>query len=152
FDILPLEPVLTEAVELSGGRAKEKHIEITLDCDEDLRAQINPALLEQAVTNLVNNAVEYSRAESTVAVRACRDENEIRIEVRDSGCGISEKHQKRIFERFYVADKSRSRKAGGTGLGLAIVKHITQVHNGRISVNSQPGRGSCFTITLPVVP
>ena len=152
FDILPLAPVLAEAVELSGVRAQEKHIEITLDCDEDLRAQINPALLEQAVTNLVNNAVEYSPAESTVEVGACRDENEIRIEVRDSGCGISEKHQERIFERFYVADKSRSRKAGGTGLGLAIVKHIAQVHNGRISVNSQPGRGSCFTLTLPVVP
>lgn len=152
FDILPLAPVLAEAVELSGVRAQEKHIEITLDCDEDLRAQINPALLEQAVTNLVNNAVEYSPAESTVTVRACQTEEAIKIEVRDSGCGISEKYQERIFERFYVVDKSRSRKAGGTGLGLAIVKHIAQVHNGRISVNSQPGRGSCFTLTLPVVP
>jgi len=149
FDILPLAPVLTEAVELSGVRAKEKHIEITLDCDEDLRAQINPALLEQAVTNLVNNAVEYSPAESTVTVRACQTEEAIKIEVRDSGCGISEKYKERIFERFYVVDKSRSRKAGGTGLGLAIVKHIAQVHNGRISVNSQPGRGSIFTLTLP---
>ncbi len=149
FDILPLAPVLAEAVELSGVRAQEKHIEITLDCDEDLRAQINPALLEQAVTNLVNNAVEYSPAESTVTVRACQTEEAIKIEVRDSGCGISEKYQERIFERFYVVDKSRSRKAGGTGLGLAIVKHIAQVHNGRISVNSQPGRGSIFTLTLP---
>ena len=74
------------------------------------------------------------------------------IRVRDEGCGIEKQHLERLFERFYRVDKARSRKLGGTGLGLAIVKHIMEAHGGRVSVESQPGRGSTFTLHLPRVP
>jgi two-component system phosphate regulon sensor histidine kinase PhoR len=72
--------------------------------------------------------------------------------VQDHGCGIDSRHLPRIFERFYVVDKGRSRKLGGTGLGLAIVKHIAQVHGGSVTVKSSPGKGSTFTIHLPKGP
>jgi two-component system phosphate regulon sensor histidine kinase PhoR len=77
-------------------------------------------------------------------------EGEVLIEIRDQGCGIAVQHLTRIFERFYRVDKARSREVGGTGLGLAIVKHIVQVHGGSVSVSSELGKGSVFTIRLPV--
>jgi two-component system phosphate regulon sensor histidine kinase PhoR len=78
-----------------------------------------------------------------------QSDTEVAITVTDEGCGIPPEHLPRIFERFYVVDKSRSRKLGGTGLGLAIVKHIAQAHGGRVAVESTPGQGSTFTIYLP---
>jgi two-component system, OmpR family, phosphate regulon sensor histidine kinase PhoR len=82
-------------------------------------------------------------------VEAVAAAGEVRIVVRDRGCGISAEHLPRLFERFYRVDKARSRKLGGTGLGLAIVKHIVQVHGGRVAVESAPGQGSVFSIILP---
>ena len=149
FEMTSLKPVLNEAVDLSRVDAEDKQIQIDLDCKENLQARVNPALLEQAVTNLISNAIKYSSEESRIEIKADHTENEIRIAVRDQGCGIDKKYQERIFERFYVIDKSRSRKLGGTGLGLAIVKHIAQVHDGRITVQSQPNSGSTFTLHLP---
>ena len=149
FEMTPLEPVLAEAIYLCRVRAEEKHLQVDLDCDDDIKAHINPALLEQAVTNLINNAITYSPEQSRIEIHAETTDNEIRIEVRDQGCGIDKKYHDRIFQRFYVVDKSRSRKQGGTGLGLAIVKHIANVHNGRVSVESRVGQGSTFTIHLP---
>jgi two-component system phosphate regulon sensor histidine kinase PhoR len=145
-----LKPVLVEAIHLSAVKADEKRIRIDLACPEDLEARMNPPLLEQAVMNLIDNAVKYSPRGSRVRVETSRHEAEVVIAVRDEGCGIAPEHLPRIFERFYVVDKSRSRKLGGTGLGLAIVKHITQVHGGRVDVESTPGQGSTFTIHLPI--
>jgi two-component system phosphate regulon sensor histidine kinase PhoR len=76
-------------------------------------------------------------------------DSEVAVHVRDRGCGIERKHLPRLFERFYRTDKARSRKLGGTGLGLAIVKHIAQDHGGSVTVESEPGQGSTFTIRLP---
>ncbi|MEN8127988.1 MAG: ATP-binding protein [Planctomycetota bacterium] len=149
FEMTPLKAVLTEAIDLSTAKAKEKQIRIDLDCKETIAAGINPALLEQAVTNLINNAIKYSDESSRIEISAEQNDDQIHIAVRDEGCGIDKKYHERIFQRFYVVDKSRSRKLGGTGLGLAIVKHIAQVHNGRVTVESQPGRGSTFRIHLP---
>jgi two-component system phosphate regulon sensor histidine kinase PhoR len=149
FEMTPLKPVLTEAIKLSNPAAEEKQIQLDLDCDEAIEARINPALLEQAVVNLVNNAIKYSEPESRVDIAAEQTDDEIRIAVCDEGCGIAEKYHERIFQRFYVVDKSRSRKLGGTGLGLAIVKHIAQVHNGTVTLKSQPEHGSTFTLHLP---
>jgi two-component system phosphate regulon sensor histidine kinase PhoR len=133
-----LKPVLTEAIALSKPAAEAKRIRIDLNCSETLAARMNPALLEQAVTNLINNAIKYSTEESRIEIIAEQTDDEMRIAVRDQGCGIAEKYHERIFQRFYVVDKSRSRKLGGTGLGLAIVKHIAQVHNGTVTLESTP--------------
>jgi two-component system phosphate regulon sensor histidine kinase PhoR len=147
---LKVRGVLESAVELYGPKAGDKKIKIEIDCDDDLEALINPTLLEQAVLNLVDNAIKYSPAESTIQISAHGAEEEVIIAVKDTGCGIEKSHLSRIFERFYVVDKARSRKLGGTGLGLAIVKHITNLHGGRVSVDSTPAQGSTFTIHLPI--
>ena len=110
---------------------------------------MNPALLEQAVINLLDNAIKYSEPGSEVQVLASQFFDEVTITVSDRGCGITAEHLPRIFERFYRVDKGRSRKLGGTGLGLAIVKHIVQAHHGRVTVKSTPAVGSVFTIHLP---
>lgn len=146
---LALAPVIERALrDLASGPDTDTG-RVTLDCDGNLRAAINPPLLEQAVGNLVQNALKYSPQETPVCVRCEGEGDEIRIHVQDSGPGIASEHLPRIFERFYRVDTARSRMMGGTGLGLAIVKHIAQAHNGRATVASELGRGSTFTITLP---
>jgi two-component system phosphate regulon sensor histidine kinase PhoR len=149
FEDVELKPALEAAVELAGIRAEQKHIKIQLSCDESISAKINAPLLEQAIVNLVDNAVKYSDEGTTVSIEVSQEDKEIAISVKDTGCGIPQEHLARIFERFYVVDKSRSRKLGGTGLGLAIVKHITLVHGGHVGVESAPGEGTTFTIHLP---
>jgi two-component system phosphate regulon sensor histidine kinase PhoR len=122
---------------------------LQLSCGGDLRVRLNPALIEQAVGNLIDNALKYSPSESTVDVACTSDADTVRISVTDRGPGIGTEHLPRIFERFYRVDKARSRQMGGTGLGLAIVKHIAQAHRGRVDVASEVGTGSTFTIILP---
>ena len=112
-------------------------------------AAVNPPLLEQAVVNLVDNAVKYSAEGSAVEVALFEAPDELVISVSDQGPGVPREHLPRLFERFYRVDKARSRDLGGTGLGLAIVKHIAQAHGGRVSVDSRVGQGSTFRIHLP---
>ncbi|MCL5282491.1 MAG: ATP-binding protein [Planctomycetes bacterium] len=150
FEAGPLKPVLDEAIALSGVKAEEKRIAVDLVCADKVEARINPPLLEQAVINLIDNAIKYSPEGSRIHVEAHQDQSRVSITIADEGCGIPPEHLPRIFERFYVVDKSRSRKLGGTGLGLAIVKHIAQAHGGRVAVVSTPGQGSTFTISLPI--
>ena len=130
--------------------ARKKNISLECDVEEDLSAKFNARLLEQALVNLVDNAIKYSEPGKKVELEAKRTGSEIVITVRDEGCGIPKEHLQRIFERFYRVDKGRSRKEGGTGLGLSIVKHIVSSHRGSIDVESSPGRGSAFSIHLPV--
>jgi len=144
-----IKEVLAEAIEVCATKAADKLIEISLHCPDDLSAVINPPLLEQAISNLLDNAIKYSRPESMVSVEAESLDSEVLIRVSDTGPGIAAQHLPRLFERFYVIDKARSRKMGGTGLGLSIVKHIVQSHGGKITANSESGRGSIFTIHLP---
>ena len=129
--------------------ARKKNISLECDVEEDLSAKFNSTLLEQALVNLVDNAIKYSEPEKKVELEAKKTVGEIVITVRDQGCGIPKEHLQRIFERFYRVDKGRSRKEGGTGLGLSIVKHIVNSHRGRIDVESSPGSGSAFSIHLP---
>jgi two-component system phosphate regulon sensor histidine kinase PhoR len=150
FAIGPIKPVIEEAIDLSGVKADEKQMTIDLTCADEIEARINPPLLEQAVINLLDNSIKYSPERSPIHVAVRQRDAEVSITVTDEGCGIPPEHLPRIFERFYVVDKSRSRKLGGTGLGLAIVKHIAQAHGGRVAVESTPGKGSTFTIYLPV--
>jgi two-component system phosphate regulon sensor histidine kinase PhoR len=104
--------------------------------------------LEQVFVNLIANAVKYTET-GGISIRIAPGPEETVFEIRDTGIGIPEEHLPRIFERFYVVDKSRSKKVGGTGLGLSIVKHIVLLHEGRLDVDSTPGRGTLFRIVLP---
>ena len=125
--------------------------EIIVKIEGDPRVQGTRPLLEQAVGNLVTNAVKYGGTTRPVEVRARVIEDEVAIEVEDFGDGIASEHLDRIFERFYRVDRSRSRELGGTGLGLAIVKHIATALGGRIEARSRVGAGSTFRIALPAL-
>jgi len=144
----PVRPVLAEAIRVCSRQAQDKHIRVDLACPEDLKVPMNAPLLEQAVVNLIDNAIKFSEPGSRVQVEAAAQAREAWICVRDEGCGISGEHLPRLFERFYRVDRARSRKAGGTGLGLAITKHIVLVHRGRVTVESTPGKGSTFGLCL----
>ena len=147
-----LAAVLENAVELCGSAAAAKDIRIEINCPENLSAWISPAMVEQAVVNLLDNAIKHSDVGGPVCIEAAALNGEVVIRVKDDGCGIPPEHLPRLFERFYRVDKARSRGMGGTGLGLAIVKHIAQAHGGRVAVSSRPGTGSVFAIHLPVRP
>jgi len=144
-----VKDVFQSATQICRSKAEEKNITISPVCDEQMSAKFDATLLEQAVVNLLDNAIKYSEPKSTILLKAQRNDSEIRIIVEDQGIGIAQKHLPRLFERFYRVDKARSRNMGGTGLGLAIVKHIAQAHGGRISVESTLGVGSVFAIHLP---
>ena len=147
-----LRDIFQNAVQICRPRADEKRIQIELGGDEGLVAMVDPVLLEQAVVNLLDNAVKYSDPEKAVQIMARTIDHEIQVCVQDHGIGIEKKHLLRLFERFYRVDKARSRALGGTGLGLAIVKHIAQAHGGQVTVESRLGEGSLFTIHLPLGP
>lgn len=145
----PLCNILEAAVQEFEIAAEDKGIEIKLSCEPGLRAHVNRELIEQAVGNLIDNAIKHGNADSVVSVIGEETEDEIVIRVRDQGPGIEPEHLPRLFERFYRVDRGRSRRLGGTGLGLAIVKHIAQAHHGRVGVESVHGQGSTFSIYLP---
>ncbi len=141
--------ILQTALELCRSRAESAQVTLKLECGEKIRLFADASLLEQAVVNLVDNAIKYSPAGETVRIAGEEKEDHILIRVSDHGCGIPEQEHDRIFERFYRVDKARSRKLGGTGLGLSIVKHIVLAHHGTVHVESVPGEGSTFVIELP---
>ncbi len=144
-----IQGVLQSAIQVCQSKAAAKNIAIELSCPEELRAQINPPLLEQALVNLVDNAVKFSEPGKAVRVEAQREGGQVVIRVRDQGPGIPAEHLSRIFERFYRVDAGRSRKVGGSGLGLAIVKHIALAHGGGVTVSSVPGQETVFSLNLP---
>lgn len=147
---LPVIDVLKAAMQTCNPLAEQEGVTTSLVCEQGIVARINPALLEQAVINLVDNAIKYSGRGSAIRVEAEKQAGEVLIRVRDNGVGIAKQDVARIFERFYRVDKARSAKLGGTGLGLSIVKHIVSAHHGHVSVDSSPGQGSTFTIHLPI--
>jgi two-component system, OmpR family, phosphate regulon sensor histidine kinase PhoR len=149
LNVVGLREALNAAIHNCETKAAERGIRIVLGGDPDLEAKINPPLFEQAVTNLLDNAVKHSNQDGQVELIATQRDNEVLVQVRDQGCGIAEEHLSRLFERFYRVDKARSRKLGGTGLGLAIVKHIVLAHRGQVTVESREEIGSTFTIHLP---
>jgi two-component system phosphate regulon sensor histidine kinase PhoR len=145
-----LADVLRNAILLCQLQAGKKNIGIHMECPDDLMLAINAPLFEQAIVNLIINAIKYSEPDKTVRIHVERGGNTVLISIKDEGFGIEHKHLDRLFERFYRVDTARSRKLGGTGLGLSIVKHIVQVHAGSIRVESKLGVGSTFTIILTV--
>jgi len=149
LELCPLRTVLESAAQDCGKASTDKNIAILIDCDEQLTEPINAPLLEQAVVNLLNNAIKYSDSGNQVIVSVQRKNDEVILSVQDFGIGIAPQHWNRLFERFYSVDKARSKKLGGTGLGLAIVKHIARIHSGNVSVHSEVGKGSTFSIIIP---
>lgn len=141
--------ILSSVAEDFEFKASEKKINIKIKCNENLNAKINKHLIEQAIGNLVDNAIKYSDKKSSIEIGSELTDSELIIYVNDEGYGISEDHMPRLFERFYRVDKGRSREEGGTGLGLAIVKHIINNMNGIIEVDSKIGKGSRFTVKIP---
>jgi two-component system phosphate regulon sensor histidine kinase PhoR len=132
--------------------SKKNHNVITKIPADIMKFHADPDLLGKAISNLIGNAIKYTSENGQITIEVKQREANMEIEITDNGIGMAEEDLPRIFERFYRADKSRSREMGGTGLGLAIVKHIVQLHHGEISVQSKLGSGSKFIITLPIIP
>lgn len=149
FETVSLRPVIETALNMCAPKAAQKQLTVDVVCDETSAVCGNEPLLEQAIINLLDNAIKYSDQGKRIDIDVQRGDQATTIAVRDSGIGISSEHLPRIFERFYRVDRARSRKLGGTGLGLAIVKHIVALHDGKLAVESTLGKGTCFTITLP---
>ena len=146
----PVEHIVQTAMQVVESQAESKNIRIQFQCEDSLSAEMEPPLMEQAVVNLLDNAIKYSPEDSVVEVEAKSAGQHVKLSIRDRGIGIAKDHLPRLFERFYRIDKARSRKMGGTGLGLAIVKHIVQAHGGTVNVESTPGEGSVFTLVFPI--
>ena len=139
-----------DAHERSHLLAEDQEIDLAVVCEEDCKVWGDADLVTTAITNLIGNAIAYSDRGTRVAVSVRHDpQGLVEVAVTDQGLGIAREEQERIFERFYRVDTARSRATGGTGLGLAIVKHVVDNHGGTVSVWSEPGRGSTFTIRLP---
>ena len=116
----------------------------------ELRVHADRDALRLALMNLLGNALRYTPAEGRITVRVKHaQETEVAVEVEDTGPGIAPEHQAHLFERFYRVDSGRTRAAGGFGLGLAIARWAVRANGGRIELDSEPGRGSCFRIVLP---
>ena len=108
----------------------------------------NPKQVEELIYNLCDNAIRYNNPGGSVVVSVSRMADGIAVSVKDTGIGISDEHQERVFERFYRVDKSRSKSTGGTGLGLAIVKHIVAQHNAKMEMSSEVGKGTEITVVF----
>jgi len=144
-----LDAVVDEAIDRARNVADAKRIQIVRGGDIGLVLSGSEQQLVTALSNLLDNAVAYSAEGTQVAVTVHLRRDAVEVAVKDQGIGIAELDQERIFERFYRVDPARSRVTGGAGLGLAIVKHIVGNHGGQVTVWSQPGAGSTFTVKLP---
>ena len=145
----PLSPIISSVKYFCEDRASKKGIQLKVNVNEDLKGRVNTHLLEQALINLVDNAIKYGPADSQITIGAKNLDDHLEITVEDEGPGITQEHQKRSFERLYCIDKARSRELGGSGLGVSIVKHIAIAHGGSVALDSTYGKGSTFYINLP---
>ncbi len=177
FQRVPLEPLVVACLERHRARAegKKQHLEaacagrpVAWSGNEDaspgrgladsapatpeVAAWADEEAMSQILDNLVDNAVKYTPEGGRIAVRWKQEDGRVCLEVQDTGIGIGEADLPRIFERFYRVDRARSRELGGTGLGLSIVKHLVQAMHGTVQATSQPGRGTCFHVSLPCPP
>jgi signal transduction histidine kinase len=151
FEITDISPLLTDIVTTLQDRVRHEGIEIGLAIEGPLPPlPVDRTALSQAVTNLVDNAVKYSGESRRIAVRAALEGTDITVAVRDFGIGIRKEDIPKVFERFYRAGDELTRTVKGSGLGLTLVKEIVEAHRGRIEVESEPGKGSIFTIRLPL--
>lgn len=154
WQVMPLniKDLTIRVLEKLMPQIEEKALEIEIEMPEDLPFALgNPDRIEQVLINLLHNAIQFTPAGGKIRIGASACCDEIRVSVADTGEGIPAEDLPHIWERFHKVDKSRARSSGGTGLGLAIVKHIVDAHGGRVGVESEPGKGSIFTFSLPQV-
>ena len=149
-EAVALDAVVEEAIDRTRAAADAKDIALVSGGDSGVTVVGSERQLVTALANLLDNAIAYSASGTIVAVGVKAREHDVEVAVKDEGIGIAAVDQARIFERFYRVDPARSRDTGGTGLGLAIVKHIAINHGGDVSVWSEPGSGSTFTLRLPL--
>jgi len=149
---ISLEEVVGQAVQIVQPHLASKNLALRVHIPPDLpRVEADQERVAQILRNLLSNAILHTASQGEINITASVIETLVKISVRDSGVGIAPEHLPYLFERFYRADPSRARATGGTGLGLAIVKQVVEAHGGQIVVESQPGKGTCFTFTLPAV-
>jgi two-component system phosphate regulon sensor histidine kinase PhoR len=149
---VPVAPVIEQALTAVEPQAAQRKVTVTVAIPDGLAVRADPKALDHILVNLIDNGVKYGRPDGNVWVEARpagNDDDDVRIEVRDDGPGIADKHRARVFERFYRADPSRSREAGGTGLGLSIVKHLVESMGGDVGVEPNLPNGSIFWLRLP---
>jgi len=146
---VPVRALIEQSMTAIETNAAAREVTVELDVPEALAVKADPKALDQIFVNLIDNAVKYTRPKGHVWVAARVDDDHVRIEIRDDGPGIANKHRERVFERFYRADPSRSREAGGTGLGLSIVKHLVESMDGEVGVEPNTPQGSIFWLRLP---
>ncbi len=143
--------LIEACAETTRLKAEQKQLTLAVECDSALpQVRGDARRLAEVLQNILDNAVQYTPLGGSISVRAAVEGGQVRIAVRDTGIGIPQEDQQRIFERFYRVDAARSREAGGTGLGLSIAKHLVEAHGGLIEVESEVGRGSTFSILLPL--
>lgn len=145
---IALQSLCREAVERFQPIAAEKQVSLTFE-GEPVRLRGIRRLLDEVISNLIANAIQYNVPGGRVTVRLRKETADVMLCVEDTGIGIPEFSQARVFERFYRVDKSRSKATGGTGLGLSIVKHAVQLHGGTVHLTSREGEGTTITVTLP---
>jgi two-component system phosphate regulon sensor histidine kinase PhoR len=144
-----LAHLIDELFAALSSKAAAREITLINNVSVDVRVKADPVRLEQMLTNLIDNGIKFNRPAGSVSVHLEQTAAKNAISVADTGEGILTEHLQRIFERFYRADRGRTRDVGGTGLGLAIVKHLARLHGGEVSVASALSRGTTFTIELP---
>ncbi|MBA3395092.1 MAG: PAS domain-containing protein [Deltaproteobacteria bacterium] len=149
---VPLRAAFEQALTAIETQAAARGVIIEVTVTDDLVVKADPKALDQILVNLIDNAVKYTRQDGHVWIEAKPAGAKVRVEIRDDGPGIADRHRERVFERFYRADPSRSRDAGGTGLGLSIVKHLVESMNGEVGVRPNRPRGSIFWLQLPAAP
>jgi len=144
---VPVKSVTEQSLTAVEPTAQRRGVKLELSVPDAVTVCADPKALDQILVNLIDNGVKYTHGHVWVDAREVGDS--VRIEVRDDGPGIADKHRERVFERFYRADPSRSREAGGTGLGLSIVKHLVESMGGQVGVEPNAPRGSIFWLRLP---
>lgn len=148
-ETFPLKSFVEEIISGLRAQLREKKVKVEVNIALNLNINADKDKLRQVLVNLLSNAIKFNKENGEIKIYAEPDKEFTKITVEDSGIGIPEKDIPRIFERFYRVDKARSRQLGGTGLGLSIVKHITELHGGKVGVESTEGLGSKFWFTLP---
>ena len=150
LSLCDMTDIIQEVISILRVSAEKKGITVSMEASPGIKIHANRDRIKQMLINLADNAIKYNKENGTIKIRASKNDGILIVSVEDTGIGIDPIHYSRVFERFYRVDKGRSRNMGGTGLGLSIVKHIVNLYNGDISITSKPGKGTIFTVQLPV--